>query len=282
MLCNPEGYTMIQTVAHNVLTKPSATVYLNDPMNKQPQLEDETDPQNPPESGTPTSAQPVKDEEDEKYKKRYDDLKRHYDDAVNSLRGEIGTLKTQLTEKTISEKSSIKPPRTPEEFEAFKEKYPDLVSYMLTSASMVTNDSNAVVLEKMKQLEETTRAINSERGIEELKKYHPDFMQIKDDPRFIEWFERQPVEVKQLIKSSNPKVIAQGLDLFKSFAGIKPKAEVKKDATREVKTPTSRVQIGEPGKRTYTNAEINKMPIDEFAKYEADIVAAQYDGRIVG
>lgn len=274
---------MVQVSAHNVLTKPVGTVYLNEPMNKPPQQEDKTEPQDAPESDEPTSATTVKDNEDEKYKKRYDDLKRHYDSTLTSFKSEVEDLKTQLANKTLSEKeSSIKPPRTKEEFEAFKEKYPDLVSYVLTAASMVATDSNTVVLQKMKQLEESQRAINSERGIEELKKYHPDFMQIKDDPRFIEWFDMQPVEVKSLIKSPNPKVIAQGLDLFKNYAGIKPKAEVKKDATREVKTPTSRVQIGEPGKRTYTNAEIHKMPIAEFEKLEADIKAAQYDGRIVG
>lgn len=277
---------MVQTLAHNVLTQPAHAVYLNDPMDKPTDLEDKTEPLTP-ESNEPTSAS--NGSNDDTFKKRHDDLKRHYDSVVPALRSEVGELKSQISELTtkLSEKevSSFKPPLTKEETKAFVDKYPEVANNIISIASDVVSRSNSVINEKIKQLEEKTNSLSSQNGVLELKKLHPDFEEIKDDPRFHDWFGRQPKEVKALIQSPNPTVIALGLDKYKEYAGIKTtvqRAEAKKDATREPKVPTSRVQIGEPGKRTYTNAEINKMPMSEFEKYQDDIKAAQYDGRIVG
>ena len=271
---------MTTNVAHNVLANSSKTVYLNEPMNKAPDEEDKTEPQEA-ESSEPTSAQLT--QEEETYKKRYDDIKTHYDRTKASFENQISELKTQISELSskVAVESKVKAPKTKEEFEEFKRKYPELVDQIVTAATMVSDSAQATVSEKLKQLEAQQKAFSAERGVEELKKYHPDFMQIKDDPRFIDWFNSQSEEIKNLIRSPKPEVIAKGLDMFKDYAGIKPKAVTKKDATREVKTP-GRVQIGEPGKRTYTNAEIMKMDIKEFEKLQDDIKAAQYDGRITG
>lgn len=277
---------MTQTVAHNVLTGPTKTVYLNEPMNKQiTEEENKTEPQDTPESVEPT---PASNTQEETYKKRYDDLKGHYDRTKASYDAQLAELKTQvgaLTDKAVTEKiTNPQMPKTPEEWKAFSDKYPELAAMITTAAMMATANTSSVVAEKLKLLEEKQNALSAREGVVELKKYHPDFETIKDDPRFIEWFGMQTSAVKALIQSSNVKDIALGLDKFKEYAGIKTqsqKAEAKKDATRDVKTPTGRVQIGEGQKRTYTNAEIYKMPMSEFEKLQDDIKAAQYDGRIV-
>ena len=261
---------MVTNIAHNVLTGPTKTVYLNEPMNKATEvIDDKTEPQEPSENEQPTSATPTSEET---YKKRYDDLKRHYDSTKASFESQLREMQTQISELSskTAESKAFKPPRTPEEFEAFKLKYPEVTEQMLTAAAMVMESSQSVVTEKLKQLEAKQNAYSAEKGVEELKKYHPDFEQIKDDPRFLEWFNIQSEEVKNLIRSTKPEVIAKGLDMFKEYAGIKTpakKAEAKKEATREVKVP-NRVQIGEPGKRTYTNAEIKKMPMKEFELFK--------------
>jgi hypothetical protein len=288
LLGNPEGINMaIQTAALNSLTQPIGTVYLNEPMNSIPQEdESQTEPLEPAGSDEPTSA--TLTDEEKTYKKRYDDLKTHYDRTKASFESQLSELKTQvseLTTKAIEKVAAPEMPKTPDEFKAFQEKYPDLAANIMTAAMMAAAKSSSVVEQKLKQIEEKQNAYSAEKGVTELKKYHPDFETIKDDPRFIEWFNMQEVEVKNLIRSANPKVIARGLDLYKEYAGIKTpaiKAIDKKDATREVKTPTNRVQIGEGQKRTYTNAEIHRMSEKEFEKLAPDIIAAQYEGRIVG
>lgn len=276
----------ISTTALNALTKPIGTVYLNEPMGKPQEDESQTDPLEPAGTDEPTSA--TLTDEEKTYKKRYDDLKAHYDKGINNAKAafesQISELKQQVSELT-TKAPAPEMPKTAEQFKEFQEKYPDLAANILTAAAMVSAKSSTAVEQKLKQLEEKQNAYSAEKGIAELKKYHPDFELIKDDPRFLEWFNMQEAEVKKLITSPNPKVIAKGLDLYKEYAGIKTpaqKAEAKKDATRDVKTPNNRVQIGEGQKRTYTNAEINKMDIKEFEKLQPDIIAAQYEGRIVG
>ena len=281
---------MTQVQALNVLTGPTKTVYLNEPRNKALEEEDQNEPLTPSENGTPTSSS--SESKDVDWKKRHDDLKAHYDRGIQNAKeaseSQINELRTQvqeLTDKVLEKNSVSEMPKTIEEWGEFQKKYPELAANMLTAATIVNKGSSDIVQQKLKQIEQKTDAINAREGIIELKKYHPDFEQIKDDPRFLEWFNSQPTEIKALIKSPNPKVIAAGLDKFKEFAGIKTqvqKVEAKKDATRDVKVPTGRVQIVECAKRTYSNAEIWKMSPNEFEKNKDDIVAAQYDGRIVG
>lgn len=278
---------MVTTNAHNVLGMATKTVYLNDPINQAPEEdENKTEPLEPSENGEPTSANSNQEVD---YKKRYDDLNIHVRNIKTSFENQISDLKSQLlntTNKLVSETTTLpKMPKTPEEFKAFEAKYPELAGMITTAAMMVSANTTSAVDQKLKLLEEHQNALRAEKGVTELKKYHPDFEIIKDDPRFIEWFNMQTPGVKALIQSTIPKDIALGLDKFKEYAGIKTqvqKVEARKDATREVRTPNSRVQIGEGQKRTYTNAEINKMSITEFEKNKDDIIAAQYEGRITG
>lgn len=266
---------------HNVLTGPTKTVYLNEPMNKTPEEEDKTEPLESSGNEQPTSA-PLTTEE-ETYKKRFDDATKYIRELKASNDAQIADLKTQLIEST-TKSTTQEMPRTPEEWKVFQEKYPELAANMLTAAMMVAKQSNTIVEQKLKQLDESTKALNAREGENELKKYHPDFDEIRNDPRFHEWFKVQMPEIKTLIQSPNPKVIAKGLDMFKDYAGIKSKVqkvEAKKDATREINTP-NRVKIGEGQKRIYSSGEIWKMPITEFEKNQEDIKAAQYEGRIVG
>lgn len=262
-----------------IVQKP--VVYLNDPMNKPQETEEDLTnpaPQDSSENESPTEGS---GNEQTDWKKRYSDLRKR-DAALEST---IAELKTQVNELklTKSQEPAVQMPKTPEEWEAFETKYPELAAQIKTGAAMVFKSSSSVIADKLKQLEEIQNSIRSREGVIELKKYHPDFEEIKDNPRFHAWFIEQTQEIQGLIQSSNPRTIAKGLDMFKVETGIgktvSQKAEAKRDATREVKTP-SRVQLGEGQKRTYTEREINRMPMHEFEKHKEDIIAAQWEGRI--
>jgi hypothetical protein len=261
--------------AQNVLGMAVKSVYLNEPMNKQPDP-DVTDPLTPPESGTPTSENLT--EQEKTYKKRYDDIKLYNDKIVEDNKA----LKAQLTELTVKKAdeqlNSPKFPKTAEEYKQFKADYPELAANMETAAMTVASSQSQALNDKLKQLEEVQNAIRSREGVAELTRLHPDFEEIKDDTKFHEWFKHQIPEIQALIQSPSPRVISEGLNKYKSDTGIKSKSEVNKNLTREIKA-TQRVQIGEGQKRTYKDSEISKMHITEFAKLEADILLAQQEGR---
>ena len=56
------------------------------------------------------------------YKKRYDDLKRHHDRTVNSLR----TKNQELLEEASVNRTEYIAPKTEEELEEFKQSYPEV------------------------------------------------------------------------------------------------------------------------------------------------------------
>ena len=67
-------------------------------------------------------------EKEVNYKKRYDDLKRHYDHKLNEWRTKEQTL---MAEKKLG---NTKLPKTPEELEQFKTSYPDVYAVVETVA----------------------------------------------------------------------------------------------------------------------------------------------------
>lgn len=278
-----EGYK-----PHNVLGMANKQVYLTDPMNA-PKDTSEDEPKV--ENNEDTSLEnPDKGDNtpNHDWKKRYSDLKTHYDSTKNHTDSTLNDLKTQISELKTQLNSEREEkrimPKTPEEFNAFRTKYPELADNIITAVMMTADDKSSAVREKLKELEEVTAAIRAKEGLNELKKYHEDAEELKDDPKFIDWYRQQPSAVQALIQSPDPKVIAEGIDLYKLKMGLKKspkeKKEDAKDAARVVSSP-QRVKIEDNGKRIYKESEIFKMSPKEFEKNQDDIRAAQYDGRLL-
>ena len=81
------------------------------------------------EEATPKEERPVNAEE-KVFKKRYDDLKRHYDSTVNKHKDDVEKLKRQLEDNA----DKINLPKTKEEVDAWKQKYPDVYDIIETIA----------------------------------------------------------------------------------------------------------------------------------------------------
>ena len=66
------------------------------------------------------------------YKKRYDDLKRHYDNKLN----EFKSREQELLEEATKNKADYQAPKTEEELEQFKQQYPDVYEVVETVAHL--------------------------------------------------------------------------------------------------------------------------------------------------
>ena len=80
---------------------------------------------------TPSTERPENAEE-RVFKKRYDDLKRHYDSTLGKHKDEVRTLRTQLEQSA----NKIVPPKSKEELEAWKKEYPDVYQMVETKRHM--------------------------------------------------------------------------------------------------------------------------------------------------
>ena len=230
------------------------------------------------EAATPDEERPVNAEE-KVFKKRYDDLKRHYDSTINKHKDELSRLKTQLDDKT----EKIKLPKTKEEIDAWKAKYPDVYDVIETIAHTKADEKAKKVQTKLKDLETAQAHVSKERAEVELAKLHPDFDSIRADDKFHQWVEKQDSTIQGWLYDNtyNASLAARAIDLYKLDAGLTKKQSInnKREASKSV-TSTSKKEIEAGDKKIWSVSEIAKMKPHEFAKNEKEIDLARTEGRI--
>ena len=229
------------------------------------------------EAATPDEERPVNAEE-KVFKKRYDDLKRHYDSTINKHKDDVSSLKRQLEENA----EKIQLPKTKEEVDAWKKKYPDVYDIIETIAYTKADEKSKQVQTKMKDLETAQANVAKDKAEVELEKLHPDFNEIRADDKFHEWVSTQTPEIQGWLydNTSNASLAARAIDLYKMDTGITKKAGVnKKEASKSV-TSTSKKDIEVGDKKIWKVSDIAKMKPHEFLKHEKEIDLARAEGRI--
>ena len=229
------------------------------------------------EEATPDEERPVNAEE-KVFKKRYDDLKRHYDSTVNKHKDDVSKLKRQLEE---SAEQVL--PKTKEEIEAWRNKYPDVYDVIETIAHTKADEKAKKIQTELKELESQQAVVQRDKAEVELAKFHPDYHEIRADDKFHQWVSEQDSTIQGWLyeNTSNAKLAARAIDLYKVDTGYKKKkANNSLEASKSV-TSTSKREIDTANKKTWKVSDIAKMKPAEFAKHEKDIDLARVEGRIV-
>ena len=229
------------------------------------------------EEATPDEERPVNAEE-KVFKKRYDDLKRHYDSTVNKHKDDVSKLKRQLEE---SAEQVL--PKTKEEIEAWRTKYPDVYDVIETIAHTKADEKAKKIQTELKELESQQAVVQRDKAEVELAKYHPDYDAIRADDKFHKWVSEQDSTIQGWLydNTSNAKLAARAIDLYKVDTGYgKKKSKKSLEASKSV-TSTSKREVNTSNKKMWKVSDIAKMKPHEFAKYEKDIDFARVEGRIV-
>ena len=230
------------------------------------------------EEATPKEERPVNAEE-KVFKKRYDDLKRHYDSTVNKHKDDVEKLKRQLEENA----DKINLPKTKEEVDAWKAKYPDVYDIIETIAYTKADEKSKKLQNDLKELETQQASVQRDKAEVELAKLHPDFNDIREDEKFHEWVAKQDSTIQGWLydNTSNAKLAARAIDLYKMDTGYgKKKTNKSLEASKSV-TSTSKREVDTSNKKMWKISEIAKLKPQQFAKYEKDIDLARKEGRIV-
>ena len=214
------------------------------------------------------------------YKKRYDDLKRHYDTKLN----EFKKREEELIRQAVPE---YKAPKTAEELEQFKTKYPDVFEVVETVAHMQSESKAKVLEERLSKLQEREQEISQQEAEKRLRERHPDFDDVRNSDDFHKWAKEQPSSIQSWIydNADDADLASRAIDLFKRDFGIDiPKKETKsssktKSAADMVSTKTTAVEP--KSEKVWSEREIAAMSMDEFDKYESEISEAMQQGRIV-
>ena len=215
------------------------------------------------------------------YKKRYDDLKSHYDRKLNEWKQEQETLNAQVK---ANNSENVKVPKTAEELEQFKQNYPDVYDIVETISMQNADSRVQTIEERLEVLRQQEQEAIQRTAEQELLSVHSDFLELKTDEGFSEWLKDQPESISNgvLKNGTDFKWAARVIDLYKADAGVdqkKQKGRPSKAAESVTKT-TKRTVESKGDKKIWSISEIEKMKPWQFEKYEKDIDKARREGRL--
>ena len=212
------------------------------------------------------------------YKKRYDDLKRHYDEKLSEF-------KQREQEFLATARPQYQAPKTQEDIEKFKEEYPDLYDTVETVAHLRSSEQVGQIEEQLSAIKEREARILQREAEADILAKHPDFPELRNSEEFHTWAETQPEQIQQWIYKNpdNAQLASKAIDLFKLENGYKTQtksqSKPKGSAADMVSTKTTAIEAKQP--KIWTEGEIAAMSLDKFDKYENEIREAISEGRVV-
>lgn len=217
------------------------------------------------------------------YKKRYDDLKKHYDSKLNQFK----SREQELIEEATKNRPTYKAPKSPEDLEQFKNEYPDVYDVVETVAHMQSESKAKVLEERLSKLQERENQLVRQSAEQRLMERHPDFEDIRNSDDFHGWAKEQHSSIQAWVYDNNDDadLASRALDLFKKDFGIDlPKAKSNSRQTRQsaadmVSTKTTSVEPNQ--QKVWSEREIAAMSVAEFDKFEKEISDAMQSGSIV-
>jgi len=219
------------------------------------------------------------------YKKRYDDLKRHYDERIS----EFKQKEQELLAQAQSAQPAYEPPKSEEELEQFRTQYPDLYETVESVAHLRSQKEVQALQQKMQVIEEREAMISRREAETKLRDRHPDFEDIRGDEGFHNWAKEQPQEIQGWIYNNpdNVSLASRAIDIYKMEMGVNvnsPKTQSsqrmsRKDAASLVSTKTTSVDTKQP--KIWTTREIAALSMDDYDRLEKEIDQAAQEGRVI-
>jgi hypothetical protein len=267
---------------------------------------------------TPTDETPKQVEDD--FKQKYNTLRGKYDAEVPRLHQQLKDLASELNAlKKAQEEKPVEPAKpkekvsyvTDEDRAEFGEELIDVQRRVAKEVAQEYEDRFEAQAEIIKQLQDQLKQTGSQVGemsfSQKLGQLVPDFAQIDNDPRWVEWLnevdpiirDQRRVLAQAAFDKGDADAVAHYVKLFKQSLG-EPEAKVQEKAVRQTElekqvspsrsattasTPTDRKS------RVYSQREIDagwnkirmlntKGQFAEAEKLEAELTAAYLEGRV--
>lgn len=227
------------------------------------------------DEATPDEAPQTQSEVD--YKKRYDDLKKHYDQKINSM-------KQSKEQEEAVDAVRAQPQQMPENLAAFQKEYPDLFKNISSLAELKTAEGTRDMEAQVQAIAAKTAEVTKREALLVLQQRHPDFDKIKEDDAFHAWAEAQPEEIQDWIyrNPDNPDLASRAIDFYKAEKGIKSSLATKPRSQSNadlVSTKSAAPEVRQA--KIWKLSEIDRLTPDQYDKYEAEIDKAVAEGRVV-
>lgn len=221
------------------------------------------------------------------YKKRYDDLKRHYDSKVNEFKSKEQDLLDQVKKAM----PKYTPPKTLEELATFKEQNPEIYEVVESVSHMQATRELKELQAEVSNLKQLASKEMAKAAYAELKALVPDVDQLRQNKDFHEWASTQPEEIKGWIynNTTNAALAAKAINLYRVDRGvIKDVGQSNRTVNRidprlqaaQAVTPGRSSEEPTPKEKIWTTKEIEQMSITEYEKRAKEIDQAYREGRV--
>ena len=219
--------------------------------------------------------------EEQSFKKRYGDLRRHMADKDKKTEERIKALEDQLSKATRNE---LVLPKSEDEIAEWTKKYPDVAGIVETIADKKARERSSDLDKRLENIEKMRVEATKEKAEAELMKLHPDFSDIREDDKFHDWAEVQPKWVQDALYENvdDAKSVARVIDLYKIDAGISTKkSDNKKSAASAVNTRSKASPTADESNNYIRESQVDKMSDKEYAKNQEAIMEAMRTGKFV-
>lgn len=224
------------------------------------------------EEGVVVEDKPLNKEE-ESFKKRYGDLRRHLAEKEKEWEAKLEAALNQNTS------TSIIPPKSDEDLEAWITKYPDVAGIVDALVKKRLKDTEEKV-QDLDKLRWEAKKLDSEAQV---KKVHPDFDDLKGDDDFLDWLDQQPKWAQDTMYDNfeDYKSAIRVIDLYKADKGLTAKArkQAEKEAAGFVKANSKSNVDEDNGGFLFSESQVSRMSDKEYEKKEPEILEAMRSGR---
>ena len=217
--------------------------------------------------------------EEKSFKKRYGDLRRHMSEKETEWKEKFETLEGRMND------SSIRPPKSEEDVQAWIAKYPDVASIVETIASKKAESMFSKAEKRLQEIDDANYESTRLSYESKIRKTHEDFDDLKSSDEFHDWADEQPKWVQDALYENpdDPASVIRVIDLYKSDKGltkVAKKAKTKEAASVVSKRSKTSVDASE-GESMIKESDIAKMSDKDFEKNQEEITKAMRTGKFI-
>ena len=217
--------------------------------------------------------------EEKSFKKRYGDLRRHMSEKETEWKEKFETLEGRMND------SSIRPPKSEEDVQAWIDKYPDVATIVETIASKKAESMFSKAEKRLQEIDDANYESTRLSYESKIRKTHEDFDDLKNSDEFHDWADEQPKWVQDALYENpdDPASVIRVIDLYKSDKGltkVAKKAKTKEAASVVSKRSKTSVDASE-GESMIKESDVAKMSDKDFEKNQEEITKAMRTGKFI-
>ena len=217
--------------------------------------------------------------EEKSFKKRYGDLRRHMSEKETEWKEKFENLEGRMND------SSIRPPKSEEDVQAWIDKYPDVATIVETIASKKAESMFSKAEKRLQEIDDANYESTRLSYESKIRKTHEDFDDLKNSDEFHDWADEQPKWVQDALYENpdDPASVIRVIDLYKSDKGltkVAKKAKSKEAASVVSKRSKTSIDATE-SESMIKESDVAKMSDKDFENNQEEITKAMRTGKFI-